>query len=277
MKIWGIRIPEEGLDIQTKKYLATLPTVIPSVEWVWQEIDRIWESFSLDNSRPLSGQPIDAFYSHPVWLMNGLFTQSDPTSRGHRQSIAKYIHNLGVKLVVDYGGGLSALAQEIVHHDPQTEVVIVEPYPSALALFMLKNERRIKFVTSLSEISLPDLVIAQDVLEHLEDPVKKAFELCSLLRPGGTAIFANCFYPVIQCHLPKTFHLRFTFPHVMQAMGLAFVESISGAEHALVFRKDATLDLESARRAERVSEWIGPLLNIVRQELGRLAKWISPG
>ena len=81
---------------------------------------------------------------------------------------------------------------------------------------------------------------------------------------GVKFIFANCFYPVIQCHLPKTFHLRHTFPYVMKALGLRFVGSVDGAAHALVFERAAPLSLSNARRAETASRLIGPLLNHTR-------------
>jgi hypothetical protein len=42
------------------------------------EIDRVWDSYGLDNRKNVSDQEIGSFYSHPVWILNGLFAEVDP-------------------------------------------------------------------------------------------------------------------------------------------------------------------------------------------------------
>jgi 2-polyprenyl-6-hydroxyphenyl methylase/3-demethylubiquinone-9 3-methyltransferase len=130
-----------------------------------------------------------------------------------------------------------------------------------LASALLSGTQSAKFIADLSHYAPYDAVIAQDVLEHVEDPVRLAFDLATVACPGGLVIFANCFYPVIQCHLPSTFHLRHTFPYVMQFMGLEYLGRVPGAEHALAFRKRTQIVMKVARMAERLSKVFGPLLN----------------
>lgn len=98
-------IPCQYLSVRDLDYLKNVPANLPDVQWVWQEMDRIWEYFSLDNRQPLSDQPIAQFYSHPVWLLNGIFTHLDATSYQHRAAIAKYLNENKIKNIGDYGGG----------------------------------------------------------------------------------------------------------------------------------------------------------------------------
>ena len=134
----------------------------------------------------------------------------------------------------------------------------------------MKRESRL-YLTFPKVITIQSL--PRDVLEHVEEPILLANKIASAVRKGGIVIFANCFHPVIQCHLPSTFHLRYTFPWVMKALGLRYVGTVEGAEHAQVFRVDGPLDLENARKAERVSRLIGPLVNPLRAVLS----WIKRG
>jgi hypothetical protein len=47
----------------------------------------------------------------------------------------------------------------------------------------------------------------------------------------------------------------------MQAMGMRYLGCVVGAPHALVFQRVGALDLTRARRAERWSRVVGPLVN----------------
>jgi len=272
MLIWEINIPEEVLDSTSREYLRSLPSSRPAVEWVWQEMDRVWNDVGLRNTLPLSASQLAKFYGNPVWAMNGLFTMLDPISVTHRKSIAAYLVSSGCSVVADYGGGFGMLAREIVQQNAGVSVSIVEPYPSPLAKHLLIESRGIEFIPELSKSVHYDAVVAQDVLEHVDDPVGLAFDLGNFVRFGGLIIFANCFYPVIQCHLPHTFHLRHTFRYVMQALGLQFLGIVPGAEHALAFRKVGKMNINAGRFVEWLSKIIGPLLNVAHPIMARLKR-----
>jgi 2-polyprenyl-6-hydroxyphenyl methylase/3-demethylubiquinone-9 3-methyltransferase len=261
--VWGYSIPRDWLSQNETLYLSGLPKTLPSVEWVWHEMDRVWQSFGLDNLRSLDGQPVGEFYSHPVWLMNGIFTAAHPVSSGHRDSIARYVAQEQGETIADYGGGFGELALSIARHAPGAMVSIIEPFPSRVGIKRLKSESRINVCPVLVKDSY-DFVIAQDVLEHVGDPIGLAGEIAGSVRVGGKVMFANCFYPVIMCHLPSTFYLRHTFVFVMKAMGLQYVGRVTGAEHALVFERVGAIDMESARRAEYFYRFAGPVLNFGR-------------
>ena len=227
--------------------------------------------FSLNNKLPLSGQQIGEFYSHPVWLMNGVFTCVDLESENHRDSIAKYIIKYNNKFIADYGGGFGELALKIAQESGQAVVKIIEPFPSQFGSYRLANHEQIKLINDLGKKEY-DVIIAQDVLEHVEDPIGLAANLTESVRHNGLIIFANCFYPVIKCHLPATFHLRHTFILIMKMYGLNFVGRIPGASHALVFKKSRNLNFNNARKAEKIIRPVGILLNFAKNLASRMKK-----
>jgi 2-polyprenyl-3-methyl-5-hydroxy-6-metoxy-1,4-benzoquinol methylase len=257
LDIWGVAIPAAALSAAELDYLTGLPENVPSHEWLCAEIDRVWQEFGLDNRRSLEDQPIDEFYRHPVWLMNGLFSAADQASAMHRRAIAVDVAKLNPDAVVDVGGGFGELALRISDATPAAKVHILEPFPSAVGEARLSRAPGVQFVSELAEHAY-DVVIAQDVLEHVEDPVGLAIDLTRAVRPGGTAIFANNFTPIIQCHLPRTFHLRRTFRLVMRALGLTYIGKTAKAEHALHFEAPSVLHVRRARVAEWLSRLVAP-------------------
>jgi 2-polyprenyl-6-hydroxyphenyl methylase/3-demethylubiquinone-9 3-methyltransferase len=272
ISIWGYSMPQSWLSQDEARYLIGLPQALPTVEWVWGEMDRVWQQFGLNNRTTPDHQPIGDFYKHPVWLMNGVFTALDPVSASHREAIARRLATSGAKFIADYGGGFGQLALAITRAVPGAKVSIIEPYPSRAGIEQLQSEPRIQFVSNISAESY-DAIVAQDVLEHVADPIRLAGEIAGGVRKGGIVIFANCFYPVIHCHLPSTFHLRHTFPIVMNALGLRYVGRVDGASHAQVFERTGHLDLGSARGAERISRILGPVLNLAYDSMSRVKRW----
>ena len=275
ISVWGFEIPKVALSPEEIEYLGTLPRELPTVEWVWKEMDRIWGDLLLNNRLSLSGQAMDEYYRHPVWLMNGIFTALDPVSVRHRRAIAICLDQRGSKRIADYGGGFGELALGIAGAVPDGSIAIVEPYPSRAGLERIRQEPRIRFVPDLS-LGDYDAIIAQDVLEHVEDPISLAYRIAGSVRDGGHVVFANCFFPVIKCHLPSNFHLRHTFRLVMKAMGLRYLGRISGAEHAEIFERIGPLDMRMARWAERLSQLFGRFLNDLFSLKSRFGRFVIP-
>jgi len=271
--IWGVSLPTVALQQADINYLEKVASLErPPIEWIWQEMDRAWNTLGLENRRALQGQAIGEFYSHPVWVVNGVFSAVDPVSVQHRDSIAEFVSRIGVKRAADYGGGFGELALRLHAVAPKIQIDIVEPYPSKLGMLRVAGKAGIQFVNELD--GQYDCVIAQDVLEHVEDPIRLACEIAAAVREGGVVIFANCFYPVIQCHLPSAFHLRHTFPMVMRAHGLRYLGRVEGASHAQVFERTGRLDIVCARRAEHISRLLGSALNLARAAMVRLKRLV---
>lgn len=227
------------------------------------EMDGVWEMVGLNNRLPLSTQmaAVAAFYSHPVWILNGLFSEYDLVSNLHRKAIAQCIRELEGKKIADYGGGSGVLARFVAEELPSADVQIIEPYASTIFVDRLKYLSSVKFVSKLNHGY--DVVIAQDVLEHVDNPINLAVDLIEATRMGGFLIFANSFYPDIKCHLPATFYLRHTFTGLMKYAGLAFVGRVHGAEHALVFKRVTQVNHQALGAAAKIAKLVGPILNFL--------------
>jgi 2-polyprenyl-3-methyl-5-hydroxy-6-metoxy-1,4-benzoquinol methylase len=263
IQVWGISLKRSWLNQFEADFLQNLPGERPNVEWIWREMDSVWDALGLDNTRPLQEQNIGAFYGHPIWTANGIFTKTDDLSMEHRIAICREIEKRNPKQVLDYGGGWGGLASVVAQARHDIKVTIVEPFQSPIARELLNDDRlNIEWKTSLDAINC-ELIVAQDVLEHLEAPVSLAAKLVASTKPGGVIIFANSFYPVIKCHLPKTFYLRHTFPMIMRAHGMLFIGSLKEARHIQVFLKSGNVNPSLVKVTDFAAKIIGPFLNWV--------------
>ena len=198
INVWGRLIPEDMLSKKEHAYLLKLPHLPPTLEWVWSEMDRIWDQFGIDNTKPLSDQQnaVNDFYGHPVWMMNVIYTEMDTVSAGHRKAIAQYLFTLNARKIADYGGGAGVLALSIVHANPEARVSIVEPFPSRVSIERVtRMTQQVRFVDSFEASKAYDAVIMQDVLEHVDNPVELASHAVEAVKIGGYLVFANCFFP----------------------------------------------------------------------------------
>lgn len=267
---WSLKIDCDELVSDHVSYIKSLPDKIPSISWVWSEMDRVWDDCGLDNSIPIKKQNVGSFYSHPVWIMNGLFTEVDPDSKKHRESIAEYFQRNNLFLIADYGGGSGVLAKAMIEKNVKFDVDIVEPFAFVFFKDRMKNLSSVSYVSDFRNEY--DAAIAQDVLEHVDDPIETAYNICNNVKVDGFIVFANCFHPHIRCHLPPTFYLRHTFKWVMRRMGLDYVGRVPGAEHALVFRKTRSLSLNKAQIFGKKIQTIAPLLNRIWPVLGKMKR-----
>ncbi|UXY15615.1 class I SAM-dependent methyltransferase [Chitiniphilus purpureus] len=228
-----------------------------------QELDAAWEQYGLDNRQPLNQQAdkVAAYYSHPCWVLNGLFSGADPISRGHREKMADWIAEQRPMRIADFGGGSGVLASLLIQRLPGASVEIVEPYPAEIFQRQLSGQNQVRFVPQLE--GQYDVVVAQDVLEHVDDPLALASRLIAATRPGGLLIFANCFYPDIKCHLPATFYLRHTFSWILQQAGLQLQGTVPGVPHAQIFRYTVQFDPARLLQAGRLAQAVGPVINLM--------------
>lgn len=241
-------------------------------------MDRVWYALGLVNRKPLASQRISDFYAHPVWVLNGLFSEADPESLAHRQSIAVYLRGIWAECpdlrIADFGGGSGALARQIADRiTGAVSVEIIEPFPSDFFQQRLAGREEIAYRESFSPDGY-DVVIAQDVLEHVEQSIELALRCIAATRAGGMVLFANCFHPFIACHLPVTFYLRHTFRYVIGSSALVYVGCVPGASHVQVFRKVGEVDRSGVIRRARIARALGPLLNLVGRFLALLKSWL---
>jgi len=235
----------------------------PQLEDIWEIMDMIWDELGCDNMQPDQNR-LDTFYRHPVWLLNDLFISEHGISLQHRHAIRDWIfaHEDEIKLVVDYGGGFGKLACLINDKISDVRLEIYEPYPGRYAKATIAKRRNIRFVSALSRDY--DCLLAVDVLEHVADPLSALASMIESVRNGGYLIIANCFFPVIKCHLPGTFHLRYTFDLFAAEMGLKPLGPCTGS-HAFIYKKHQKVDFNwrKIRIMEKLSRFVFPFLDSV--------------
>jgi 2-polyprenyl-3-methyl-5-hydroxy-6-metoxy-1,4-benzoquinol methylase len=259
----SIKLPPQILTADESDYIQRNLHLLKSIDDKRVEMDAEWQrvgaSFEPDGEAALA-----EFYRLPIWLLTGIFTEVDATSVFHRERIADFIAKLKPTRVVDFGGGFGALARRIASRIPDSKVTVVDPYVHPLARHMAERFPNLNMTDGMHEET--DLIVAEDVLEHVTDPVGLTARLAAHILPGGHLIAANCFKPVIACHYPGAFHLDLTFRHVVAPLGLRYLGRVPGAGHAQVFRRDGRPpDLLAARTREALSRRINPALDAARR------------
>jgi 2-polyprenyl-3-methyl-5-hydroxy-6-metoxy-1,4-benzoquinol methylase len=258
------------IDDKISNILTSKNNQLLELEELWQFMDDVWDDFGCSNQE-IDEKKISLFYNHPIWLLNGLFIEQHQVSMQHRYAIANWIEGQKrqISSVLDYGGGYGTLARLIAKKDQNTTIDIYEPHPSKIAVEKTKDHTNVKFIDSFNQQY--DCLVSTDVLEHVPDPLALFAQMIAQVRTGGYLIIANCFYPVIKCHLPMTFHLRFTFNQFASMMGLQEVGDCMGS-HATIYikLKEEPLQWWRIRRFEVFSKAIFPLLDFAQIKYRKL-------
>ncbi len=248
----------KNLSVNEKCEIEKLLSIVSKMgtsdlEQMWYLMDSIWDDYKCNNIDLDMGK-LGEFYSHPVWLLNGLFIEQHDLSMQHRHAISDWIIQNDFKLVVDYGGGFGTLARLIAKKDRQITVDIYEPYP---AQFGIKRTQEFDNVSLIDNLDLIyDCLVSTDVLEHVSDPLTVLSQMVNSIKPNGYLVIANCFSPVIKCHLPRNFHFRYTFRLFAKAMGLVYVGPLKNS-HATIYLKEN--DVEVNWRIIRIYEKVSAL------------------
>ena len=224
-----------------------------SLKDLYRIMDEIWVSYGCDASR-YDEKRYAQFYSHPVWLLNGIFVEQHLESRGHRIAIAEAVRLSGSETILDFGGGFGTLARLITELMPDSRVDIWDPFPPRHGIEVCKSNPNIHFISSPKDESY-DALTCTDVLEHVHDPLALLADMVAKVRLGGTLVIYNCFYPLIQCHLPCTFHLIRTFDEFCSMLGLDVTGKTSD-DHATIYKKVASAapDWRAIRKFEAQSK-----------------------
>lgn len=267
MEINNIGLLDQEVQEIRKLLLKSLHNP-PQLEDLWKAMDEVWDKIGCTNKKvncKENHKRIELFYKHPVWILNGLFIEQDELSMQHRQIISSWIdsNKSDISSVLDYGGGFGTLARLIAKKDGDLDVDIYEPHPTKLALEKLKAYSNVCFVSSLTKEY--DCIVCTDVLEHVPDPLGLFAEMIQSVKVNKYLVIANCFYPVIKCHLPTTFHLRYTFNYFARLMGLQVLGSCKSS-HATLYKKivDKPFGWKRLRTLEKLSKVSYRLLRIVR-------------
>ena len=205
-----------------------------SLQDLYRIMDEAWMSCGCDANH-YDERKYAQFYGHPVWLLNGIFVEQHGESRGHRVAIAEALRLTGSKTILDFGGGFGTLARLITELMPESRIDIWDPFPPRHGIEVCKSNPNIQFISSPQDESY-DALTCTDVLEHVHDPLVLLADMVAKVRLGGTLVIYNCFYPLIQCHLPCTFHFIRTFDKFCSMLGLDVVGKTSD-DHATIYKK----------------------------------------
>lgn len=234
----------------------------PTLEQIWQLMDEPWRELQCDQT--VMNDRIGLYYSHPVWLLNGLFIEQHIQSIQNRTVFTQWVAAQRSVRIADYGGGFGGLARMIGKACPTASIEVIEPHPHPLAIERARQTPNVSYQPKLT--GTYDILIATDVFEHVPDPLALVAETASYLNFGGRYLIANCFHPVILCHLPQTFHLRHSWDMILASLGLEPAEDVS---YARLFKRSGRLTLDMARRAEARSL---KLWSLTKNLPGRIAR-----
>jgi len=267
-----------NLDQNVKNEISRLLGLIDfnknDLEIIWQLMDMIWDEYGCDNKK-LNWSNIGKFYSHPVWLLNGLFIEQHTLSMQHRNAIGDWmLDHPSISKILDYGGGFGTLARLIADKNPSLLVDIYEPHPSVYAKQKVSKYPQIRFIRNISEKY--DVLVSTDVLEHVPDPLKTLEKMISSINDNGYLVIANNFFPVTKCHLPQTFHLRYSFNLFAKLMGLVLIGALKGS-HATIFSKrdDNSVNWPVVRLSEKISSSVFPLIEFLKPVLKPIYRLIK--
>jgi len=266
MKVDDLNMSTQEIQ-ELKELLSNSVHNPPTLEDIWKLMDSAWEELGCDNEKlscETNWSNINLFYKHPVWTLNGLFIEQHELSMQHRHVIANWICSNGLMSVLDYGGGFGTLARLIAEKNNEITINIYEPHPSQLASRKIKAYPNIHFADILD--GKYDCLVSTDVLEHVPDPLSLLSDMIKCVKVDGYLVIANCFYPVIKCHLPVTFHFRYTFNQFAKMMGLEVLGPCEGS-HATLYRKVAekSFDWSKIRRFEEMSRAVYPVLELAKK------------
>jgi hypothetical protein len=218
----------------------------PDLEGMWELMDAVWDEYKCDPE--VMDERIASFYGHPVWLLNGMFIEQHTESISHRRTFTEYVEGLKPKRVADFGGGYGSLARMIGASCMDAEVHIIEPHPRAAAVLLADKTSNVRYVTEFS--GEYDVLIATDVFEHVLDPLSLIESSAAHLRIGGEYLIANCFCPVIKCHLSSTLHFRWSWDAAMAAMNMQPGKAVS---YGRGYKRVGPVSSAAARNIEQSS------------------------
>lgn len=210
-------------------------------------MDKAWEKCGCENG--ITNERLDSFYAHPVWILNGLFVEEHQESVANRKLFTEFVASQSPKRIADIGGGFGTLARMLGQRCPDAEVHVVEPHPHASAISLASETANVSYVQKL--IGDYDVLLAIDVFEHVTDPLALVEKTAAHLRKEGVYLIRNDFCPVIKCHLPETFHFRWTWDRMMNSMNFASDQSVA---YGRAYVRTGPVNALNARMLEQKSQ-----------------------
>ncbi len=258
IEINNIDLPDKLKNDISELLKRQNPDINDDLKQMWYLMDLVWDELGCDNKN-IDSKKLLEYYNHPVWILNGLFVEHHDVSKRNRQAIVDWISRQKFKEVIDYGGGFGTLSRMISKENPLKMVSLYEPHPTELSKDKNKLHKNIRFIDKVDNGY--DCLVCTDVLEHIPDPLAELNEMINAVKKDGYLIIANYFAPVIKCHLPSTFHFKYSFNLFAWIMGLKMIGEIdSKVAYIYQKRKPRWLNWNYIRLFEKISKIIYPII-----------------
>lgn len=238
----------------------------PDIRTLWRILDRVWDDLGTDAGDSAS---LENYYSHPIWLFNGLVLEHDPACRAEKCATVELARPASPSRILDFGGGIGSLlkiAHERIADAETLDLLEAAPWHEAIANG-LADYPKIRIVR---EANGPyDVVFCTEVMEHLPDPFAALVEINRLLPIDGLLIATWSFFPMMKAHLAANFHLEFLLHRIILLLGFDLARRAGGDKPIFVFRKVRPATRGGAMAARTVSRASRPWLPVFRLLLGR--------
>jgi len=229
-------------------------------------LDDAWIEANCD--KDLSDANLSKFYSHPAWILNGIFSDIDLESVSNRNLISELVLKLKPTKVADFGGGFGAFARILAKKNSHLNIHVIEPHPNNLALKLSEQYDNLKYCHDFE--GSYDCIIAMDVFEHLKTPLIEVERVSKFIRDGGYFLIANNFSPVIKCHLPGNFHYKYSWEKLMSLMNLRRVSNIGGEiPYGQLYKKVGNVDAKNTKVLNDISRFLYHFLEILPSRIKR--------
>lgn len=209
----------------------------PTLADIWRWLDEAWDELGCDARRSDSPE-VHAFYRHPVWVLSGLFGETDPDSIRCHAALRDWLweRRKSIGRILDFGAGIGTLPLMLAERDSSWAIDLYEPLGQASWSDRMAAFPDVKLTSKLENDY--DAILCKDVMEHVTDPICLLADLARRVRQNGVVIFGNTFRPFVKCHLPQHFHLFYTFDFFARQGGLKREAVIAGT-HLVVYRRGA--------------------------------------
>jgi ubiquinone/menaquinone biosynthesis C-methylase UbiE len=236
----------EDVENYIIRYLHSPPTI----EELWRVLDRVWEDMKVNGGNQRS---LINYYSHPIWLYNGLMMEVDQVCVKKRYEIVSLAKKFDPQSILDMGGGTGALLK-IAHEELPTvlrlDLVDISAKLKSCICEGLRPFGRIRVL----DYSAPpyDIVFSTEVMEHLPNPFEALSTINHSLKRGGVLIGTWSFYPMMKAHLPGNFCLERFFHRFVPLFGFRFLEKVKTGSFIFIFEKMKDLGPLHSKILEKV-------------------------
>jgi 2-polyprenyl-3-methyl-5-hydroxy-6-metoxy-1,4-benzoquinol methylase len=264
-----LRSYEEELDqLKSSQYWEDVRNYIirylhspPTIEELWGILDRVWEDMKVHggNHRSL----ID-YYSHPIWLYNGLMMEVDEVCVRKRYEIVSLAKKFHPQSILDMGGGTGALLKMAHQELPTAQRLDLVDISTKLKGHVSEILRPFGRIRVLDRSAPPyDIVFSTEVMEHLPNPFEALSTISHSLKRGGVLIGTWSFYPMIKAHLPANLCLARFFHRFIPLFGFRFLEMVKNGSIIFIFEKIKDLGPVHLKTLENILIFGRPLFRLL--------------